>query len=225
MTKLRVLLADDHAVLRAGLAMLIDSQADMSVVSQASNSDEAISQCREQAPDVVVLDVSMPGSAGLRTAESIRDCAPHAQVLALTRHSGPGYVNQLLRSGARGYVLKRSGAEQLLSAIRVVAQGGTYIDPSLAGALVSRAVGQTAAATRSTSPVRAQLSEREEDVLRMIAWGLSNKEVAIRLDLSVKTVESYKATASQKLGLRTRADILRHALSQQWLDDDAAPEE
>ena len=222
MNKLRILLADDHAVLRAGLAMLIDSQADMGVVSQASSSDEAISKCCEHEPDVVVLDVSMPGSAGMRTAESIRECAPHARVLALTRHSGPGYVNQLLRSGARGYVLKRSGADELLNAIRVVAQGGTYIDPSLAGALVSRAVGQAPVTPGQVS--RAPLSEREEDVLRMIAWGLSNKEVALRLDLSVKTVESYKATALQKLGLRTRADILRHALSQQWLDDDAAPE-
>jgi len=222
MQKLRVLLADDHAVLRAGLAMLIEAQADMSVISQAANSDEVIAQCRANPPDVVVLDVSMPGSAGLRTAECIRECAPNARVLALTRHSGPGYVNQLLRSGARGYVLKRSGADELLNAIRVVAQGGTYVDPSLAGALVSRAIGQP---TPSPGVVpRTPLSEREEDVLRLIAWGLSNKEVAGRLDLSVKTVESYKATALQKLGLRTRSDILRHALSQRWLDDDAAPE-
>jgi DNA-binding NarL/FixJ family response regulator len=218
---LRVLLADDHAVLRDGLTMLIDAQPDMDVVAQARGGREATRLCAIHAPDVVVLDVSMPDLDGAEAARRIRELSPQARILALTRHAEQGYLRRMLAAGASGYVLKRTAADALIHAIRTVAGGGTYIDPSLIGGLVSRAVGSP---VESTDSPRIELSEREEQVLRLIAWGQSNKEVASELGLSVKTVESYKATALQKLQLRSRSDILRYALAQHWLEDDQGPD-
>jgi two-component system response regulator NreC len=223
MGELRILLADDHAVLREGLTMLIDAQPDMDVVAQARGGREATRLCAQHLPDIVVLDVSMPDMDGAEAAECIRESCPSTRVLALTRHADQGYLRRLLRAGAVGYVLKRTAADALIHAIRTVARGGTYIDPSLIGGLVSRAVG---APVENTEPARrhVELTEREEQVLRLIAWGQSNKEVAAKLGLSVKTVESYKATALQKLRLRSRTDILRYALAQRWLGSDSGPE-
>lgn len=220
MAALRILLADDHAVLREGLSMLIDAQPDMDVVAQARGGREATQLCEQHSPDIVVLDVSMPDMDGAEAAECMRRSCPRARVLALTRHADQGYLRRLLRAGAVGYVLKRTAADALIDAIRTVARGGTYIDPSLIGGLVSRAVGAPAEPTGR----HVELTEREEQVLRLIAWGQSNKEVAAKLGLSVKTVESYKATALQKLQLRSRTDILRYALAQRWLGDDSGPE-
>jgi two-component system response regulator NreC len=223
MGALRILLADDHAVLREGLTMLIEAQPDMDVVAQARGGREATRLCTQHDPDIVVLDVSMPDMDGAEAAEYIRENCPKARVLALTRHADQGYLRRLLRAGAVGYVLKRTAADALIHAIRTVAHGGTYIDPTLIGGLVSRAVGAPA---EPAQPVRrpVELTEREEQVLRLIAWGQSNKEVASKLGLSVKTVESYKATALQKLQLRSRTDILRYALAQRWLAGDSSPE-
>ena len=149
--------------------------------------------------------------------------APARTTLALTGHADQGYLRRMLRAGATGYVLKKTAGDALVDAIRTVSQGGTYIDPSLVGGLVSRVIGPF---ETSEEPVRrrAELTEREEQVLRLIAWGQSNKEVASKLGLSVKTVESYKATALEKLHLRSRTDILRYALAQKWLSEDADPE-
>jgi DNA-binding NarL/FixJ family response regulator len=223
MSSLRVLVADDHAVLREGLAMLIDAQPDMGVVAQARGGREATQLAQRFHPDVVVLDVSMPDLDGAEAAEQIRAGCPGSHVLALTRHADQGYLRRLLRAGATGYVLKKTAGDALIDAIRTVSQGGTYIDASLVGGLVSRAL---SASETSDEPVRrrAELTEREEQVLRLIAWGQSNKEVAGKLGISVKTVESYKATALDKLRLRSRTDILRYALAQKWLSEDADPE-
>jgi len=223
MNSLRVLVADDHAVLREGLAMLIAAQPDMGVVAQARGGREAAQLAQRLQPDVVVLDVSMPDMDGAAAAEQIRADSPASHVLALTRHAGQGYLRRMLRAGATGYVLKRTAGDALIDAIRTVSQGGTYIDPSLVGGLVSRVLG---APDTSEEPVRrrAELTEREEQVLRLIAWGQSNKEVGTKLGISVKTVESYKATALDKLRLRSRTDILRYALAQKWLSEDADPE-
>jgi two-component system response regulator NreC len=224
MATTRILLVDDHAVLREGLAMLISAQPDMEVVAQARGGREATNLCTATDPDVVVLDVSMPDMDGAQVAEHIRTHCQRARVLALTRHADQGYLRRLLGAGAAGYVLKRTAADALIHAIRTVAEGGTYIDPSLAGNLVSRALRRHGEAAPPRQAVAIVLSEREGDVLRSIAWGLSNKEVAAKLGLSVKTVESYKATALQKLGLRSRAEILRYALAEGWLAEDAAPD-
>jgi DNA-binding NarL/FixJ family response regulator len=223
MSQLRVLVADDHAVLREGLTLLIQSQPDMEVVAQARGGREATQLASRHQPDVVVLDVSMPDLDGAAAAEQIRAECPQSHVLALTRHADQGYLRRMLRAGVSGYVLKKTAADALLDAIRTVSQGGTYIDPTLVGALVARVV-STPEASEEATRRRAELTEREEQVLRLIAWGPSNKEVAAKLGISVKTVESYKATALDKLRLRSRTDILRYALTRKWLSEDADPE-
>ena len=223
MTKLRILLADDHGVLRDGLTLLINAQPDMQVVACARGGREAVQLAAQVEPQVVVLDVSMPDLGGAEAAEQIRSCCPGARILALTRYADQGYLRRLLDAGARGYVLKRTAGSALIDAIRVVAEGGSYIDPTLAGNLVAR---MTRAASVDSSQLQRNgvLAERETQVLRLIAWGQSNKEIAAQLGLSVKTIESYKATALDKLQLRSRTDILRYALANNWLNEDSEPE-
>jgi two-component system response regulator NreC len=223
MTKLRILLADDHGVLRDGLTLLINAQPDMQVVACARGGREAVQLAAQLEPQVVVLDVSMPDLGGAEAAEQIRGCCPGARILALTRYADQGYLRRLLDAGASGYVLKRTAGGALIDAIRVVAEGGSYIDPTLAGNLVARMA--RAASVGSDLPQRnGVLAEREMQVMRLIAWGQSNKEIAAQLGLSVKTVESYKATALDKLQLRSRTDILRYALANNWLNEDSEPE-
>lgn len=212
--KLRILLADDHAILREGLAMLINAQSDMEVVAQAASGREALQLAENTKPDIAVLDVSMPNMGGAEAARAIRARCPATRVLALTRHADQAYLRNLLAAGATGYVLKQSAGETLVQAIHTVARGGTYLEPSLAGGIVDRAIGGRSGSTEA-------LSDREEEVLRGIAWGRSNKEIAAELGLSVKTVESYKATATHKLKLRSRTQILRYALSRGWLAEDS----
>jgi DNA-binding NarL/FixJ family response regulator len=222
MAKLRILLADDHAVLREGLAMLINAQPDMEVVAQASNGREAVRLAKETAIDLAVLDISMPDLGGAQAAQQIRECCAHTRVLALTRHTETGYLRRLLEAGATGYVLKRSAADALIGAIRAVSQGRTYVEPSLAGAVLARAI--ATGSSKETRQARESLTLREEEVLRAIAWGRSNKEIAAELGISIKTVESYKAGAIEKLDLRTRGDIVRYAVARGWLSEDTAPQ-
>jgi two-component system response regulator NreC len=219
-TRLKVVIADDHAILRDGLAMLIGAQGDMEVVGQASNGREAVQLAKSLSPDVVVMDVSMPDLGGAEATEQIREACPDVRVLALTRHADQGYLRRLLQAGAAGYVLKKSAADALINALRVVAGGGTYIEPTLAGSVVERALGSLG----KTRQDRDMLTLREDEVLRWIAWGRSNKEIAASLAISIKTVESYKASATQKLALRSRSDIMRYALARGWLAADKAPE-
>jgi DNA-binding NarL/FixJ family response regulator len=221
-SKLRILLVDDHAILRDGLAMLINGQPDMAVIAQAANGREAVQLAKEREPDVAVLDVSMPEMGGAEAAEQIRACCANVRVLALTRHADQAYLRRLLQAGATGYVLKKSAADALITAIRTVAQGGTYVEPGLAGPLLQQAF--TYSGTTRPAQGSEVLTSREEEVLREIAWGRSNKEIAAQLSLSIKTVESYKAGAIEKLHLRTRADIVRYAVTRGWLSEDRAPE-
>ena len=218
----RILLADDHAVMREGLAMMVGAQPDMEVVGLARGGREAVSMAQQLQPDVAILDVSMPDVGGADAAEQIRSTCPGVRVVALTRHADPAYLRRMLRAGASGYVVKRAAGEALMGAVRAVAAGGTYVDPSLAGGLLSRLMREPDAP--DAAKPRPVLSEREEQVLRLIAWGKSNKEVAAQLGISVKTAEFYKASALEKLQLRTRTDILRHALAEKWLGDDDDPE-
>jgi DNA-binding NarL/FixJ family response regulator len=218
----RVMLADDHAILREGLRMLISAQNDLEVVGEARGGHEAVQMATELAPDVVVLDVSMPDLDGAEVAAQIGARCPQARVLALTRHADPGYLRRMLQAGAQGYVLKQTAGDVLLEAIRTLARGGSHIDPTLAGALMTRNFSRESARGEPARPP--SLSEREEQVLRLVAWGKSNKEVALQLGISVKTAEFYKASAVAKLGLRSRTDILRHALAEKWLDAESAPE-
>jgi len=212
MAKLRVFLADDHAVVREGLKALVNAQPTMAVVGEAADGPSACAQVALLAPDVVVMDVSMPGLSGAQATARLRLECPAVRVLALTVHEDRGYLRQLLAAGAAGYVLKRAAPEELIQAIRAVAAGGVYLDPSMAGKVLGGFVRQAAA-----DGVGAELSEREAEVAQQTAAGHSNKEIAARLDLSVKTVETYRARAMEKLGLRGRADLVRYAVQQGWL--------
>ena len=212
MPKLRILLADDHAVVREGLKALISSQSDMEVVGEAADGAEAVTLAHVHMPDVVVLDVSMPGLSGSEATTRICRELPAIRVLALSVHDEAGYVRQLLQAGASGYMLKRLAADALIAAVRSVAAGGVYLDPLVAGVVVAEVVNKT-----SLVGERPVLSEREGDVLRMIARGYSNKEIAIDLGISVKTVETYKARAMEKLTLDSRVAIVRFAAEQGWL--------
>ena len=215
MAKLRILLADDHAVVRGGLKALIDSHPDMEVVAEAGDGRTACDKTLELRPDVVVMDVSMPGVTGVQATRELHDRWPDVRVLALTVHEERSYLRELMEAGASGYVLKRSAAEDLVYAVRVVARGDLYLDPSIASVVL----GKLARARPQEDSLAADLSEREAEVLRLIARGYSNKEIAAQLAISVKTVETYKARSMEKLGLTGRADIVRFAIHKGWLHD------
>lgn len=216
MNKLRIFLADDHETVREGLKLIVNTQPDMEVVGEAGDGQTTVSRARELIPDVVVMDVSMPQLNGLKATEKLKQSCPQIKILTLTRHSDDGYLQQLLRAGASGYILKQSAPDELLHAIRAIAKGGRYLDPSIAGKVLGTYARQHGA---THALLVSELTDREEDVLRKIAWGYSNKEIAAQLDLSVKTVEAHKANALRKLGMHSRIDIVRFAVLQGWLED------
>jgi len=215
-TRLRILLADDHVTVRQGLKMLIDSQDDMTVVSEASDGTAAVEQARTLRPDVVVMDISMPGMNGLVATRTLKRIQPDSVIVILTRHGDDAYLQELLRAGADGYVLKQSAASELLQAIRATAVRGQYLDSALTARVTA---GFLAKSGRKAQVTGVSVSERESEVLRLIAAGYSNKEIAAQLELSVKTVEVHKANAARKLGLKGRIDIVKYALLQGWLSD------
>ena len=213
--KVRVLLADDHETVREGLKAILHAQPDMEVVGEVADGHEALAAARRLRPQVVILDISMPKMNGLVATREIRHASPHTRVLALTRHAEQGYLQRLLRAGATGYVLKQGRASDLPQAVRAVAGGGTFIDPAMATDLIAELQRET-----PPSDTRARdLTTRETQVLKLMAWGHSNKEIAAKLDLSVKTVETHKTTAMQKLGMRTRIDVVQFAVLEGWLKD------
>ena len=209
---IRVLLADDHPIVLAGVRAMIETEPGMYLVGQATNGTTALELLADTRPDVAVFDISMPDIGGNQLTRSALETRQSLRVLILTVHEDRAYVRQMLAAGAAGYLLKRSAADNLPRAIRAVASGGLYVDPAIANQVfipVSSAPGDSSA----------DLSDREEAVLRMTARGYSNKEIAARFTLSVKTVETYRARATEKLGLRTRAEIVRHAAARGWLRD------
>jgi DNA-binding NarL/FixJ family response regulator len=213
MTKIRVALADDHPVVLAGVRALIQAAPEMELVGEATSGKAALELIKTSLPDVAVIDVSMPEISGVELAQRLAEECPTVKVLVLTVHEDRAYVQQLLQAGARGYLLKRSAAEELVRAIRAVFAGGVYIDPTIASKLI------TPIMTNNAAVSGAGLSEREEEVLKLAAQGFSNKEAAAKLDLSIKTVETYKARAAEKLGLRTRAEIVRYGAGRGWLEE------
>ncbi len=219
MKKLRILLADDHRILREGLRLLIDSQPDMLVVGEAADGKEVLLKARDLKPDVVIMDLSMPELNGLQATARLKAEHPHLKVVALTAHEDEGYLSQLCQAGAAGYVLKRSAGEELIQAIAAVAGGGVHFEAGLASKALARKMGGASAARESHT---AELSDREKEVLTLLAWGYSNKEIAGDLGLSVKTVETYKVRIGEKLGLRSRTQLVQYALRQGWLDDNPA---
>jgi DNA-binding NarL/FixJ family response regulator len=213
---LRILLADDHVTVRHGLKLLIDSQPDMNVVSEVSDGNAAVESAVALKPDVIIMDISMPGMNGLVATRKLKQLQPNAAIVTLTRHADDAYLQELLRAGVSGYVLKQSAPTELLQAIRAAAAGRQYLDSALTARVTAAFLGKPG--NRVSRPVT-KVSERESEVLRLIASGYSNKEIAARLSVSVKTVEAHKANAMRKLGLNGRIDIVKYAALQGWLDN------
>ncbi len=223
MPRIRVLIADDHAVLRAGLRMLIDAQSDMKVVGEAADGPETVSRARELESDVVLLDLSMPGPRGTVTIERLVRLDPSPRVLVLTMHDDPSYLRSALQAGASGYIVKKAADVELLTAIRVVHRGGTFVNLTRPG---EAQLGHEVRPVPRDSPAAGQprpLSPREAEVLRLLAQGHTNQEVADRLAVSIKTIETHRARLGDKLGLRSRAELFRFAVESGLLDPTAAP--
>ena len=216
MSKLRVFVADDHAVLRDGLKALVNAQADMEIVGEADNGRSTYEKTRELLPDVVLMDISMPELSGVQATELLRRECPEIKILVLTAYKDKGYLDRLLKLGASGFILKLSAAEQLIGAIRRVAGGGIYLDPQMVDRIAD---GYVRSRFRKGEARPRELTAREEEVLRLIAQGYSNKEISSQLKIAVKTVESHKANLMQKLELRNRTEIVRYAVHQGWLQD------
>lgn len=212
MTKLRIFLADDHAMVREGLKRLIEAEPDLRVEGEAADGAEAVSGALRTRPDVVILDVSMPRLNGAEATRQLRAERPEMKIIALTVHEDRSYLHELLEAGASGYVLKRAAGEELIRAIRAVAGGGTYVDQRIVGNLINALVQPP---NHREAPI-GKLSERELTVLRLIASGYTNKEIAAQLNVSVKTIETYKSRSMEKLGLRSRVDIVRLANEHGW---------
>ena len=217
MIRLRVALADDHPIVLAGIKALLQATPDIEVVGDAATGLTALDMIQAMQPDVAVIDISMPGLGGVELARRMAQDCPALRLLALTGHEDQPYLHQMLEAGARGYLLKRSAADELVRAIRAVAAGGLFLDPAIAGKAVA------SPAEPSIATAQADLSPREEDVLRHTAQGMSNKEIAARLAISTKTVETYKARALEKLALRTRSDIVRYGAGRGWLEELGSP--
>jgi DNA-binding NarL/FixJ family response regulator len=212
-SKLRILLADDHKVMREGLRMVLAREPNMEVVGEANNGAEAISLTEQLRPDIVVMDVSMPEINGLKATEALAASSPETKILILTRHGDASYVQRLLQAGANGYVLKQSAAEELVRAIRRVVAGQKYLDP----AVTDQIIGTMGVGTGSGRAAHGHLSRREQDVLRFVALGFLSKEIAAQLGISIKTVETHKSNAMVKTGLKNRIGIVRYAMLQGWL--------
>lgn len=211
MEKLRILVVDDHELIRHGIKRLIEGVTDMVVVGEAANGLEAVACGPELRPDVVLMDIAMPGMGGAEATRRLKTVQPEAKVLALTLHEDNSWLHELLVAGASGYVLKSAAATELVQAVRAISSGGTYIDPRMAAKLIGALVQSPG------SRARPDATEREVDVLRRIARGFSNREISAALGVSVKTVESYKARAMEKLGLSSRVDIVQLAVERGWL--------
>ena len=213
--RIRLCIAEDHETVRAGLRMLLEAQPDLEIVCDAADGAAAVQRTNELQPDVLLVDISMPGLNGLEVTRAVRASNPAVAVVVLSRHSEEGYVQQLLAAGASAYVLKQSPTAELLHAIRAAANGEHYLDQTLA----SRAADAYMTRHGRSADMRPSLSEREESVLRSMALGYSNKEIAAELGISVKTVEVHKANGMRKLGLKGRIDVVRYAVLNGWLKD------
>ena len=215
--RIRIIVAEDHLTVREGIKLLLKAQPDMEVIGEAGDGEAAIALTTELQPDMVIMDVSMPVMNGLKATKKLRSLYPALKILTLTRHTDDGYLRQLIGAGANGYVLKQSAPDELINAIRAVGSGKSFLDPSLTQKVMGGYAG-TSDTLRGEN--RGNLSTRELEVLRLISLGYSNKEIAARLDLSVKTIEAHKANAMSKLGISSRIDIVKYAILQNWLQDD-----
>lgn len=210
---LRILLADDHPVVLAGMKSLVTEEGDMEIVGEATDGIMCVDLASRLSPDVAVIDISMPGLAGKSLATRMKEVCPQCRLLTLTVHEDHGYLKQMLEAGVSGYLLKRSAASNLITALRIISAGGLFIDPAY-----STRASPTGDASALLNPdQRATLSNREVDVLRLLAAGHSIKATAASLHIGVKTAETYKSRAFEKLGLQSRVELIRYALSAGWL--------
>jgi DNA-binding NarL/FixJ family response regulator len=216
MRNIRILIAEDHKIVRQALTMLLNSQSHMEVVGEAGDGQAVLQQAEEHLPDIVVMDLTMPGINGLQATKALKVAVPSVKVIVLTAHEDESYLYQLCKAGAAGYVLKQSGISELIRALNEVSVGRMHYDAALAAkalALRSRRL------RRGFTTITKELSERESEVLRAMAWGYTNHEVADRLNMSVKTVETYKARGGGKLGLKSRSEMVQFAVRQGWMKE------
>jgi two-component system, NarL family, response regulator NreC len=211
-----VVLVDDHAVVRSGIRLLLDKQEDIEVIGEAGNAKDALFRARALKPDVILLDVVMPGESGIEVLPRLLEESPETKVLVLSMQDDPRYVREAFAAGAQGYVLKEAADAEVVSAVREIARGGRYVHPTLGARMVAADAEERAAAEADP------LSEREREVLRLLALGHTNQEIAEKLYISVRTAESHRAHVMQKLSLATRAELVRYALSRGLLTDDAS---
>jgi two-component system response regulator NreC len=210
---IRVLVVDDHAVVRTGLRLLLDAEPDIEVVGEAGTVGEAVLETRSTKPDVVLMDVVMPGQSGIEGIPSVMNEAPATKVLLLSMQDDPQYVRQAFGEGASGYVLKEAADTELVAAVREVAKGGRYVHPALGARLAAAEAEERARADADP------LSDREREVMRLLALGHTNQEIAKALFISVRTAETHRAHIMQKLRLTTRAELVAHAIEQGLLDE------
>jgi two-component system response regulator NreC len=218
MDKIRIMLADDHVVLRTGLAMLLNAQPDMSVVGEATSGLEAIEMAQSLEPDVILMDMTMPGVGGIEATEKMCSRNLSVKIIFLTQHEDEVSFREAFRAGASGYVLKRVIDNDLLSAIRAVSQGGVYVHPTMTQYLVGKLVPEASHLERSEIDIYDQLSGMSKKILQLTAHGYTNKQIAEDLSLSLKTVESYKVRIMRKMGFRSRAELVRFAVKQGLLN-------
>jgi DNA-binding NarL/FixJ family response regulator len=214
MIPIRVFLADDHPMMLNGIRALLDREHGLSVVGEALDGRAALAGATELRPDIVVLDISMPGLNGVELAERLASSLPECRIVALSVHEDRAYVRRLLEVGAVGYVLKRSAATELVRALRAVATGGIYLDPAVAAGAIGW---QSARRTVITGAPLAELSDREVAVMRLTAEGHGNKAIARLLGIAIKTVETHKANGMTKLGFESRVELVRYAASRGWI--------
>lgn len=213
MITIRIALVDDHPVVLAGIRALLLGVPDIELVSEANTGAAGLKAICECSPDIAVIDLSLPDFSGMELARRLSKRCPEVKIIALTVHEDRAYVHPVLDAGARGYLLKRSAGDELIRAIRAVNQGSLYLDPAIA----EKASAKVPEPVLTSDNDSGELSRREEDVLKLVSQGFSNKQIAGQLEISVKSVETYKARASEKKGLRSRADIVRYGIRQGWL--------
>lgn len=202
---IRILIADDHGLIRAGLRALLQNEPDLVVVGEAGDGINLLSQAAALKPDIVLMDISMPGMSGIEATQQLRQICPATKVLALTVHEDEGMLRKMIRAGAHGYIIKRAVESDLLQAIRVVSQGYIYVHPSLTGALVQDLSPHTQTETNQEA-----ITPREKDVLLLLARGYTNRQIAKELNLSARTIEGYRASLVNKLGIKSRVELMNY---------------